>query len=123
MLRGAGGSRLKGRSARAAHEAEGRGKRGCGGAEPPRPIKGVKRSKTLRRPKAGHQWGCGGGAAPPPAKHYSTSIIIIIIIIIIRIKRPNGEALENFLPAEGRPVGRVRGGQRPPAQHYYYYHY
>ena len=41
-----------------------------------------------------------------------------IIIIIIKIRRPNGEALENFPPAEGRPVGGVQGGQRPPAQHY-----
>ena len=50
-------------------------------------------------------------------------MIIIIIIIIIDFRRPNGEALENFPPAEGRPVEGVQGGQRPPAQHYYYYYY
>ena len=43
----------------------------------------------------------------------------MMIIIIIKIKRPNGEALEASPPAEGRPArGGAGGGQRPPAQHY-----
>ena len=37
-----------------------------------------------------------------------------IIIIIIKIRRPNCEALENFPPANGRPVAGVRGGSAPP---------
>ena len=40
------------------------------------------------------------------------------MISIIKIKRPNGEALEASPPANGRPAGGVQGGQRPPAQHY-----
>ena len=77
----------------------------------------AKRSKPLRRPMAGQQGGCSGGRAPPPKIILSLllMIIIIIIIIIIKIKRPNGEALEASPPANGRPAGEVRGGQRPPA--------
>ena len=36
------------------------------------------------------------------------------MIIIIKIRRPKGEALENFPPAEGRPVGGGAGGREPP---------
>ena len=46
---------------------------------------------------------------------------IQIIIIIGDFRRPNGEALENFPPAEGRPVGGVRGGGSPPATTIHYY--
>ena len=35
-------------------------------------------------------------------------------IIIIKIKRPNGEALEASPPANGRPSGGVQGGAAPP---------
>ena len=43
----------------------------------------------------------------------------MITIILIKIKRPNGEALEASPPANGRPAGGVQGGQRPSAQHYF----
>ena len=43
----------------------------------------------------------------------------MMIIIIIKIKRPNGEALEASPPANGRPAGGVQGGAAPPTQNYY----
>ena len=49
------------------------------------------------------------------------TLFIIIITIIIDFRRPNGEALENFPPAEGRPVVGVRGGGSPPATTIHYY--
>ena len=72
--------------------------------------------ETLRRPTAGQQGGCRGGSAPPP--NIILSLSLMIIIIIIKIKRPNGEALETSLPANGRLAGGLQGEQRPPAQHY-----
>ena len=42
----------------------------------------------------------------------------MMIIIIIKIKRPNGEALEASPPANGRPAREVQGGAAPPAQHH-----
>ena len=35
-------------------------------------------------------------------------------------RRPKGEALETP-PANGRPAGRVQGGQRPPLPTLFYY--
>ena len=35
------------------------------------------------------------------------------MLIIIKIRRPNGEAPENFPPANGRPVGGVQGEAAP----------
>ena len=48
---------------------------------------------------------------------------MMIINIIMNFRRPNGEALENFPPAEGRPVGGVRGGGSPPATIIHYYNW